>query len=369
MQSFVYWGEVQRRLTEHAAQTGTPYSFYDAVRELWESGEVHEAEQIPMVSFEDWDINDLNELERLMDSTPVKLAIFSSDFRKENSPQRAVRQSLKLESAPIRIAAHQSMGLHTISAMELIYVARGQAQLVLESGGRLLPEHSFSIIPPDLSRDIIVEPDALLLSIALTEQTVEGTLYKLLQRENLLTEFFRSGMSGSPGYLMFHPKNRRQILSALRGILHECYTRGEYSKRIYMNYLEIIFAMLLRQNGEVECRQHAGQRQSALPMLTVLKYIQDHFRTTSLQETAEYFHYEPSYLGKQIKQVTGKNYTEIIREMRIEEAKRLLRDTDMSMMEVALAAGFDSRVNFFRSFRTAMGVTPGDYRKESDIKI
>jgi len=123
------------------------------------------------------------------------------------------------------------------------------------------------------------------------------------------------------------------------------------------------FAMLLRQSSSYEYQQIPKVQQGALPMLAVLKHVQDNFRTTSLQETAQRFHYEPSYLGKQIKAATKKNYTELIRELRIEEAKRLLRETRLSMNEVAEQAGFDSRVNFFRSFRSAVGVPPGEYRK------
>ena len=82
-------------------------------------------------------------------------------------------------------------------------------------------------------------------------------------------------------------------------------------------------------------------------MLAVLKYLQDNYRTTTLNETAALFHYDPSYLGKQIKAYTGKNYTALIRELRIEMAKRLLRSTDDPMGEIAELAGFD-RLSHFR---------------------
>lgn len=366
MKKFLHWGQVQQQLREHAIQTGTCYSFYDAVHDLWKAGAFFEAEDVPLVSFEDWNVDDLDELERLLDCTPVKLSDFFHNFQSELPALTAVRLALKLESAPIRIAAYQAMGLHTISSMELFYVARGQAQLRMEGTTRTLPEHSFSILPPNLVRDVTAGPETLLISIALTEQAVEETLYKLLQRDNILSEFFRSGMGGSPSYLIFQLEHPRPVLSALRGILHECYTRGEYSKRIYLSYLEILFAMLLRQSDSDQYR-HSSRQQGALPILAVLKYIQDHFKTTTLQEAAEQFHYEPSYLGKQIRLATGRNYTEIIRTLRLEEAKRLLRNTDLSVNEVALSAGFGSRVNFFRCFRAALGTTPGEYRAEKDL--
>jgi len=364
VRKFLYWGQVHQRLIDHAAETGKCFSFYDAVRQLWEEGAASEAEELPAVSFENWNVDDLDELERLLDQTPVKLETFFRDFRAELPAHTAVRQTQKLESAPIRIATYQKMGFHTISSMELLYVARGGVQLALESASCTLQEKSFVILRPELSRDIVAEPGSLLISVALTEQMIEETLYRLLQKEDVLSDFFRSGLGGTSGYLVFQVEHPQQILTVLRGILHECYTKGEYSRQICFSYFEILFAMLLRQSANYEFRRVARQ-QGTFPVLAALKYIQDNFRTASLQEAAKQFHYEPSYFGKQIKAATGKNYTEIIRSLRIEEAKRLLSETELSMSEVAAKAGFDSRVNFFRSFREALGKTPGEYREEN----
>ncbi len=364
MKNFLYWGEVQQKLNLHAAQTGTCYSFYDAVKELWEEGAAHEAQDLPAVSFYEWNVDDLDVLGRLLDGTPVDLSRFFHHFRSDLSARSSVKYALKFESSPIRLAQNQAMGLHTLNSFELVYVVKGQARLILGSRTQPLAEHALAILSPQLLHDIVVEPDCMLLSIALTEQTMEETLYKLLRQENVLSEFFHSGFGGTDSsYLMFMPESPRQILSIFRGILHECYNRHEYSKVIYDNYLEILFALLLRQQADYEGYKSLQQQQGAAHMLNVLKYMQDNYRTISLQQLAELFHYEPSYLGKQIKASTGKNYTELIRELRIEETKRLLVSTELSMDEIAERAGYDSRVHFFRSFRTAVGVTPGQYRK------
>ena len=366
MKKFLYWGEVQQRLNAHAAQTGTCYSFYDAVKELWEEGTFHETQELPAVSFAEWNVDDLDELERLLDHTPVDLNHFFHRFRSDMNARSVVKYALKLESSPIRIARNQVMGLHTLSAFELLYVVRGQAQLILGSKSQPLLENTLVILSPQLLHDVAVDSDCLLLSIALTEQTMEGTLYKLLRQENVLSEFFHSGFGGTDSsYLMFTPDSPRQILSLFRGILHECYTRTDYSKVVYDNYLEILFALLLRQRADYESQTASRQQQGAVHMLNVLKYLQDNYSTISLQRLAELFHYEPSYLGKQIKASTGKNYTELIRELRINETKHLLQTTELSMDEIAEQVGYDSRVHFFRTFRAAMGITPGEYRKQN----
>lgn len=365
MEKFFYWGEVQRRLTEHAAQTGHCYSFYDAVHDLFQDGLYHEAEDVPKVSFADWNIEDLKELERRLNCTPVQVKHFFPHFQAEMTAVRAVRYALTLESSPIRLAIDQARGLHKLSAYRLIYVARGEGRLFLKGSAQSLPENTFCIMSPGLLHDVVAEPESLLLSVALTEQAVEKTLYKLIREETTVVEYLRSNLGGEDGgYLLFHHCIPREILSFFRGTLHECYTRNEYSQLIYNNYLEILFALLLRQSSDYQWQDVSERRQGKLPMLSVLQYIQDHFRDTSLHETAMRFHYEPCYLGKKIKEATGKKYTEIVQELRIKEAERLLDNTGLSLDEVAIQSGFDSRVHFYRSFRHAVGMTPNEYRKK-----
>lgn len=364
MKCYLQWGQVQRHLNEQVEQGKAPCSFYDAVRALWEAGIYQVAEELPVVSFEAWNVDDLDELERLMDNTPVDLSHFFRNFEQKARSKPAFMHALKLEGAPIRIAVNQAMGQHAHSVFRILYVMRGQAQLLFGSEKRILPENTVCIIAPNFYHDLVAEPGCLMLSIALNDETVEETLYALLKQDNVISDFFRSGLGGGrSGYLLFHLKQIRQIRSIYQGILHECYTKGEYSKAIYMDYLQILFAMLLRCGTGVESI-HSIPMQGALPMLSVLKYIQANFRDVTLSQVAELFHYEPSYLGKQIKACIGRNYTDIIQELRINEAKALLEATDLSMDEIAEQAGYDSRVHFFRSFRAVVGVTPGQYRKK-----
>lgn len=364
MKTFLRWGQVQRQLTEHLEETGTPYSFLDAARELREKGIFHTAEELPSVSFEEWNVDDLDELEQLLNETPVDLTYLGRESPPKPPAQPVLLHAVKLKGSPIRIAADQSMGTHAHDVFRILYLMRGRARFDLGSTVRVLEEDTVCLASPNFYHDLLVDRGSLMLSIALSNQFVEETLQKLLRKGNVISDFFRLGMGGAnSGYLLLHLNHVRQIRSVYRGILHECYDKGEHSEDIYTSYLEILLAMLLRYSTSYE--SHQIQQHGAMPMLSVLKYIQTHYKETSLNAVAELFHYEPSYLGKQIKTATGKNYTDIVKTLRIEESKRLLRFTELSMDEVAAQAGYDSREHFYRTFRSIEGVTPGQYRKKA----
>jgi len=61
----------------------------------------------------------------------------------------------------------------------------------------------------------------------------------------------------------------------------------------------------------------------------------------------------------------GLTIVEYINHLRIEQSKRLLIYTDDSVLDIALASGFNSRQHFFRVFNTVAGISPQQYRQEN----
>jgi LacI family transcriptional regulator len=61
------------------------------------------------------------------------------------------------------------------------------------------------------------------------------------------------------------------------------------------------------------------------------------------------------YLGRTI-------HEEILR-VRIQRARRMLRLTDLPIVDIGVRCGFNSRSRFYECFAEAMGVSPGEYRK------
>ena len=365
LKEYLRWGQVQQKLTEDARASNKTYSFFDAASELWRSGAVQRGEELPTVSFLDWDLEDLDGFYRRIEQIPVSMDIFYPAFQHGTSGAKAAEQLLGLDTVPSKLAQDQALGLHRHDCFELFYNLQGSLQLFQENSCQTLPEGALGIISPHLTHDIVAGPGCHTIYIPLAEQTVENTLHQLLRQDNILSDFFRSGLEGvGSGCLVFFLAPGGYIRTLLRNIFHEFYAREEYYQSVCASYIEIFFATVLRRCGGQYTR-YSWQTTSGgtAPMLAVLKYLQDNYRTTTLNETAALFHYDPSYLGKQIKAYTGKNYTALIRELRIEMAKRLLRSTDDPMGEIAELAGFDRLSHFSSTFRLATGSSPSEYRR------
>ena len=95
----------------------------------------------------------------------------------------------------------------------------------------------------------------------------------------------------------------------------------------------------------------------------VLRYIEENYKNGSLTELSEILHYDVSALSREIKNKIGKKYTELVQEKRLSQACFLLKNTDMSIADIAEKTGYENVSFFFRLFKAQHGISPRKYRK------
>jgi DNA-binding response OmpR family regulator len=72
-------------------------------------------------------------------------------------------------------------------------------------------------------------------------------------------------------------------------------------------------------------------------------------------------------LNEAFRHCTGMTVFELLREERMQEACRLLLDTEMEVQDIALELGYTSGANFATAFRDRFGVSPTQYRTEPPL--
>ena len=101
-----------------------------------------------------------------------------------------------------------------------------------------------------------------------------------------------------------------------------------------------------------------------------VRYIRHHYaEDIAVSDVAEHIGMSQSWLTKRFKQECGTNVVGYLLDVRIERAKALLAQTDMLIMEIACATGFDNPGYFISVFRRAVGMTPKAYREMMQEKV
>ena len=104
--------------------------------------------------------------------------------------------------------------------------------------------------------------------------------------------------------------------------------------------------------------------EGGVPIESIMSYIDTHYADDSLGLEALAFHFKMSVsaVSRYIKEQSGQKYSEYISHLRLEEACRLLRETDMKLQEIPFEIGYKDYVSFSKKFKAAKGMSCSEYR-------
>jgi len=123
--------------------------------------------------------------------------------------------------------------------------------------------------------------------------------------------------------------------------------------------------LLLVFRAQPETQEPAAQPSPVhKTMSEIAAYVGTHYQDKLLlQDVAKQFFISPYYLSRKFKLCTGFGFAEYVQLVRIREAERLLRETDLKMIEVAEKSGIGPVSNFHKLFKRMNGCSPLQYRK------
>lgn len=164
-------------------------------------------------------------------------------------------------------------------------------------------------------------------------------------------------------YLHFRVAEISEIQWLLQSIVHSLIAPKAAGLQIRRTEMGLLFLHLL---SRPECmRMPAATHQENLVVIELLQEIRQNYADFVLRDFARRKHVSSAYLCKVLKEATGKNCTALLQERRIEKAKRMLRETDLSVMEICAAVGYSNSSYFYRIFESATGMSPSAWRVNS----
>ena len=100
----------------------------------------------------------------------------------------------------------------------------------------------------------------------------------------------------------------------------------------------------------------------------IQEYLQLHFREgLSLTILADIFNITPSYLSTIFHKEIGEPYSKYLLRMRMETAKAILSNPNYKVQDVALDVGFSSSKHFGSVFKSYYGISPGEFKNNTNI--
>lgn len=171
-------------------------------------------------------------------------------------------------------------------------------------------------------------------------------------------------------------RNKTSIIIIVSG-----YDRFDYAKRAIENdvdfyvlkpvdddeFYEIMKESIDKFNRNIENQNIISKHKSNLGNndTSVIEYININYTSDELSSELieSKFNLSRSALYKIIKTATGKSFIEYITMLRINYAKRLLKEDKLSIKEIAVSCGYNDQYYFSRVFKKNVGFTPTEYKE------
>lgn len=166
-----------------------------------------------------------------------------------------------------------------------------------------------------------------------------------------------------------------ELVTSLARVSTECGIKFEDSFRyeaLRLKELEssetvekVLLWLLKVSNSYLEVMTKQEVEPNDLIIEKVKDYISEHYSSCNLNLAmiAKSNYYSEAYLNKLFKKYTGKTIMEYVIDVRINQAKVLLKQSNKSINEIAREVGYSDRSYFSKSFKKEVGITPSEYRR------
>lgn len=247
---------------------------------------------------------------------------------------------------------------------EVYYVFSGSCQVYFERESLTLCPGCVLIVPPEMQKACTCEDDhSAVFFFMIRKSTFSQVFWSQLNAQNLMANFFRQALSGQSKtpYLLFETGPDWKIESLLYSIYLEYNQNRKYSAQLLNSLMSSFFLYLLQEYEDTAQISRHSDFHWKPEFAEILGYIQEHFRSVTLEELSGKFRYSRRQLIRIIQNSTGSSFTELLTRLRMEKAARMLIAGTASIEEIVYEIGFTDRTSFYRAFNKYFGCTPRDY--------
>lgn len=253
---------------------------------------------------------------------------------------------------------------HVHSHIEINYVYSGKCPQHIDGKSVVLKKDQVLLIDTDCPHSIeSLGKNDIMISILIQKSFLRDHMFSQLSKDSILSRFFINAINEQTNhdhYLLFHSENDRRIPLFFSELFCEFLDPSVNTNDIIFHLFYLIIAELINiyENDLTRGSDSAG----LMPVVSMIRYIQNNFRTCTQEKVAEFFHISPNYVSILLKKYTGYTYIQLIQEQKLQFAATMLRTTTLSVTAIANEAGYENISFFYKKFQEKYRCSPNEYR-------
>ncbi len=236
-----------------------------------------------------------------------------------------------------------SFEYHWHDYYEIILYLNCQGQCIINDHAYPIDKNCLFLVTPKDFHEIrtIDKDDAISINLSFSEQIVESGLLPTL----------------APVYI---DGVNEQLINDFLRLLH-CFNSSDKHKDIYLKNLFNCILIDIYKEGQIIDENVVFLNPLIQKAITYV--ITDPEKKFNVQTLSKFLGVNADYFSHLFKNETGITFTKYLNQIRIEHAKRLLENTDLSVLEISYEAGFNTPTHFYKTFKAQTNVSPKEYKK------
>lgn len=265
------------------------------------------------------------------------------------------------------------MYLHGHNYMELDYVYKGSCNYYINNENRVicLKEKQMCIVNQNIVHGIeIFSKEDIIIKCMIPFTYIETDPSNEIGQDIVMKKFLMHALNENrtkASYLVFDIVDTESMLEIMYHLFFEYMNQGMGWRQSVKNYLSILFLHLIRIPKENICIAKEIEEEN-LNITKILNYIQINYQYITLKDIAKDLHFHENYLSRMIRQKTQQSFRELLCQIRLKEAEKLLLNTDLSVTQIAVKVGYHKPNFFYKLFKEHYGATPTEFREPGALK-
>lgn len=255
---------------------------------------------------------------------------------------------------------------HSHSYIELNYVWSGKCIQTIEGKEITSYEGDVCIFDTSIVHEIKkAGEEDVILNILMRKEFFVSAFLSRMTKQGILSEFLMDAVTKSQQkkhYLFFPSHNNPKVRLIMEEILMEYYNKDLGVREVLDSYMVILFTELLRTYRDATKVKETEVAHN-VQLLSVISYIEENYEHCTLGEMAKHFGFNGAYLTALLKEKTGRSFVEHVQEQRLNKAKILLENSEISITDMVSLCGYNNVNFFYKKFKASEGCTPGEYRE------
>lgn len=275
------------------------------------------------------------------------------------------------------VSSHHKAGevyeIHSHEFVELIYVKSGKGNHTYKGKTSSLNQGDVFVIKPGETHGYQINQDSYLSTYLLVFQPeILKRELEVLSELTTFIDFFYLQIFFQNDYefkskLVLTPLEQIQMNMLLKSIQEELQKRDLGYELLIKTKLIEMFISLSRIYEKVKLKANFNPDDDCLIIKRIADFIENQYaKSISLEQISQLAGMSKSTFTSKFKLHIGTNFIDYRNNIRIKASKHLLKTTRKKIIDIANQVGFADISNFNKSFKRAVGISPGEYRKRNN---